>query len=78
MVLSIAKLNGRTALFLTIQFTANHLFAHSLNVKQFYLTIDSTLSGTTAPGQSGLGNNGNEGVLYIPQVSKAGASPSDC
>ena len=27
-----------TVLFLTIQFSVSHLFAHSLNVKQFYLT----------------------------------------
>ena len=29
-------------------------------------------------GQSGPGSNGNEGVLYIPQSSRTGASPSDC
>ena len=39
--------------------------------------IDRTLSGATTPGQSGLGSEGNEGVLHIPQISKAGASPSD-
>ena len=27
-------------------------------------------------GQSGPGSNGNEGGLYIPQISKAEASPS--
>ena len=36
-----------------------------------------TLSGTTTLGQSGPGNNGSEGVLDIPQSSRAGASPSD-
>ena len=41
-------------------------------------TIDRTLSGTTDPGQSGPGSNSNKGVLYIPQISKAGASLSDC
>ena len=41
--------------------------------------IESTLSGATTPGQSGLGSNGNEGVLCIPQsLSITGASPSDC
>ena len=30
------------------------------------------------PGQSGPGSDGNEGVLHIPQISKPGASPSDC
>ena len=31
-------LNDETVLFLTIQFSQSHLFALSLNVKQFYLT----------------------------------------
>ena len=37
-----------------------------------------TLSGATTAGQSGYESNGNERVLHIPQISKAGASPSDC
>ena len=42
-------------------------------------TIDRTPSGATAPGQSGPGSNGKEGVLHIPQSSSiTGASPSDC
>ena len=36
-----------------------------------------TLIGTTAPGQSGSGSKGNEGILHIPQNSRTGASPSD-
>ena len=40
--------------------------------------IDRTLSGTTTPSLSGTGSNGNEGVLPIPQISKAAASPLDC
>ena len=41
--------------------------------------IDRTLLGVTTPGQSGLGSDGNEGVLYIFQsASITGASPSDC
>ena len=32
------QLNYQTVLFLTIQFSISHLLAHSLNVKQFYLT----------------------------------------
>ena len=56
----------------------SHLFAHSLNVKQFYLTIVRTLSHATTPGQSGYGRNGNEGVLYILQSFRIiGASSSD-
>ena len=39
--------------------------------------MDRTLSGATTPGQSGLGSNGNEEVLHIPQISKAVALPSD-
>ena len=66
-----------SVLFLTIQFNASHLFAHSLSVEQFYLT-HTILSGATTPGWSGPGSNGNEGALHIPQSSKTGASPSDC
>ena len=40
--------------------------------------IDKTLSGATTSALSGPEGNGNEGVLYIPQIAKAGASPSDC
>ena len=36
-----------------------------------------TLSGATTPGQSGPGRNGNEGIVHIPQISQAGALPSD-
>ena len=32
-----------------------------------------TQSGTTNPEASGPGCNGNEGVLYIPQISDDGA-----
>ena len=42
-------------------------------------SLDRTLSGATAAGQSGPWSDGNEGVLYIPQSSRnTGASPSDC
>ena len=41
--------------------------------------IDRTLSGTTSPGQSRTGSNGNEGVLCNPQSSSiTGASKSEC
>ena len=39
--------------------------------------IDRTLSDGTTPGQSGPRSNGSEGSLHIPQISKAGASPSE-
>ena len=57
------QLNDQTALFQTIEFSINHLFALSLNVKQFYLTHRS---GATTLGQSGSGSDGKEGVLCIP------------
>ena len=64
-----------TVLFKTIQFSISHLFALGVNVKQIY----RTLSGATSLGQSGLGTDGNEGVLCIPQSSSIiGAPPSDC
>ena len=66
-------------LFLTIQFShiksSSHLFALSLNVKQFYLN-HRTLSDATTSGQSRLGSYDIEGVLHILQISKAGASLS--
>ena len=41
--------------------------------------MDKALPGATIPSQSGLGSNGNEGVLRIPQTpSITGTSPSDC
>ena len=41
--------------------------------------IDRTLQGATTPGQSWPGNDGNEGVLCIPQISSiTGISLSDC
>ena len=51
--------------------------------KQFSLAyihrlIDRMLPGATPPSQRELGSNGNEEVLHIPQISKTGASPSDC
>ena len=67
------ELNDKTVQFQTIQFSISHLFAHSLNVKLFYLT----LSVATTPGQSGSGNNGNKRGHHITQSAKSGASTSD-
>ena len=39
--------------------------------------MGETLTGTTTPGQSGSGRNGNEGVLHSLQSSKTGVSPPD-
>ena len=47
------------------QSICNNLFANSS-----IWPIDRTLTGTTTPGQSGLGNDGNEGVLNIPLSSR--------
>ena len=64
------RLNDQAVLFQTINFCLNRLFAHGLNVKEFHLTLS---------GKSGPGNNGNEGVLHIPQKpALTGTSPSDC
>ena len=38
---------------------------------------DRALTGTTTPGQSGLGSNGNEVLLHITQSLKTGASSAD-
>ena len=40
-------------------------------------SIDGTLTSSTTPHQSEPESNDNEGVLYIPQSSKTGNSPSD-
>ena len=40
--------------------------------------IDMALSGATTVGQRRLWSDGNKGVLRIPQIFKAGASPLDC
>ena len=39
--------------------------------------VDGTVTDTTTPDQNGVRSNENEGVLYIPQSPKNGASPSD-
>ena len=53
----------------------SHLFAHSLNVKQFYLTHRTQSSATTLV-QSGTESNGNEEVLHILKTSSiTGAYP---
>ena len=72
------QLNDQTVLFQTVQFNTTHLFAYSLNVKQFYLT-HRPHSGATTLSLSGPGSDGNEGVFSIPQSSNiTGASLSDC
>ena len=39
--------------------------------------VDGNLTGTTSPGQSRPGSNGNEGVLHISQSFSTGASVSN-
>ena len=64
------SLNNQTVLFQTIQFGKSHLFALSLNLKQFNLIHWSD--------QGGAGSSGNEGIHCIPQNSIiTGASLSD-
>ena len=55
-----------------IQFSISHLFVLSLNVKHFFLTLSSAIT----PGQSGPGNDINEGLLHILQsFNITGVSP---
>ena len=46
-------------------------------IKPFYLLVDGTLTCSAIQGHSELGSNGNKGVLYIPQNTRAGATISD-
>ena len=50
---------SKTVLFQTIQFNISMQFSS-------VLFIDRALLGTTTPGQSGPGNDGNEEVVCIP------------
>ena len=40
--------------------------------------MDRTLSGSTIPGQSAAGSNGNEEELCFPQISRISVASSDC
>ena len=82
------QLNVKTVLFQTILFNISTLFTcqnSPISSNSFYACmhvssiwpIDGTRSGATNPGPSGLGTDGDEGELRIPQ-SITGASPSDC
>ena len=63
---------SKTVLFHTIQFSISTQFGS-------IWPIDRTLSDITTLGQCGPGNDGNEGVLHIPQRSSiTGTSSSDC
>ena len=53
------------------QFNICHLFTH---IVCFIWPIDRTKSGAPTTGQSGPGSDGDEGVVHIPQISKAEAS----
>ena len=74
---------SKTFLFQAIQFSQTVLiqriqFSISMQFSSIQ-PIDRALSGTTIPGQSGPGSNGNEEVLHIPQSSSiTGTSPLDC
>ena len=62
-----------------IVFAINHLFICSQFKCQTVLfeSYIGTLSGAATPGPSGPWSNGNEKLLYIPQISKTGASSLD-
>ena len=62
---------SKIVLFQTIQFIISTQFS-------YISPIDRILSGAMTPGQSGHGNDGNKGVLRIPQSSGiTGVSSSD-
>ena len=62
----------KAVLFQTIQFSLNTQFS-------CIWRIDRCLSGATIPSQIGLGTDGNEGVLGIPQSSSITRTlPLDC
>ena len=76
-VICFHTVNCKTVLFLRIQFSISHLFAHSLISNSSIWPIGKTLSGAPTLGKSRPRSNGNERVLRIPQSSNDGASPSD-
>ena len=66
------QLNVKTVLFQTNQFNISTQFSS-------ICPIDRTLSSATTLGQSRSGNNGNKGLVCIPQSSSiTGASLSGC
>ena len=61
-----------------ISISSYSIYSNSSVLNNSIKSINWTLSGATTPGQSGPGNDGNEGVLRIPQSSSiTGTSPSD-
>ena len=59
---------------LSREFFGTSTILHKMIFKQIYLTIDRTLTGTNTQGQSGLGSNGNEGILHTPLTARIEAS----
>ena len=53
-----------------------HLYSHKFSSTQSNTNNFQTI-GTTTPGQSEPGSNGNEGVIHTPQTFRTGASPPD-
>ena len=66
--------------FGVVAFEKGAFWLPSTTVTNFtYWPIDKTLSGANTLSQSGLGSNGNKGILHISQnFSITGTSPSDC
>ena len=52
-------------------------FKYESFLNQSFWPLNKTLTGVTMPCQSGPGINGNEGVVYIPQISRTEALTSD-
>ena len=69
--------NAQSSLYTYIDNSHNLTWVICLHTVCSIWSIARTLSSATTLGQSGPGSNGNKEVLHIPQISKAGVSPSD-
>ena len=78
---------SQTVLIQTIHFSVSTQFKYQNNSLSSNLVshissiwpIDRTLLGTTTPGHSWPGSDGNDGGIHIPQSSSiTGTLPSDC
>ena len=70
------RVNDPTVLFLTIQFSRSHLFAHCFNIKQFYLTHREEPSNNN-PARVNPGMFAVKGYSIFPRDSQTVTSPSD-
>ena len=73
------QLNGFKYCYVTLTIHFNSvIYQHIVKwLNSSIWPIDGTLISTIILGHSWSGSNGNESAIYIPQNSRAGASPSD-